>query len=131
METGLQYAFTPATQDQIYQNTLGQTGTQLFNTPLHSGVGFLQASLKGWLLSTQLQYTGLRYTSEDNLYALPAYALLHGSVSRSFSWRNTNLVLLFNLTNITNTRYQSILNRALPGRNYNLTLKIFWNNQLQ
>lgn len=105
---------------------------QLPFVPLFKGNAFLSYSLKDWFLSASWNSTGIRYTSgeESPYYSLPAYSLFDASIGKSFSWRKHTLSLSLDSRNLGNTQYQNYANRAMPGRNYMLSLKCFLNHPL-
>jgi outer membrane cobalamin receptor len=102
-------------------------GPQLIYIPIHKANGALRFDLNSWFFNYDLRYTSERYTStelEFSLHQLPAFSLHNLSIGKRFEFKKLNSILSFEANNIFNTSYQSILWRAMPGRNFNLNLKI-------
>ena len=128
LSAGASYAFTRSINKKGLNEFDDTTpGKQLPYVPLHSGHAFVKAIQRTWTIGVQLDYTGMRYTSLDNLayQALPAYALLSASVGKEFDLSWSRLSLGLNANNLLGTYYENIENHAMPGRNYmlNLTFK--------
>lgn len=55
---------------------------------------------------------------------LEPYSILNADLMYSYNFGRYDLETTFSVKNIGNTRYQSIINRAMPGRHYLITLKL-------
>lgn len=88
--------------------------------------GNLQLSYRrpGWWLSSNLSYTGRRFTTgEENLQmSLSPFSLLNLQLGKPVSWNRQLFQLSVAINNLFNTAYQNYTNRAMPGRNYTLRL---------
>ncbi len=121
------YALTQTEKTQGTAADSDPIGRQLPFVPLHSAALSTDQVWRGWQLGTTLTYTGYRYTDASATAFLPGYLLLNASVGRTLAvgpgWR---LLVLAQGYNLTNQNYQSYQNRALPGRNGSLSLRVLW-----
>lgn len=122
------YAYTrtssmkPQTDDDL------SVGKQLIYIPIHKANLFLEGSYKWFKVAYWYSFTGERFTtsSNDNFrHTLPQYGL--HNVSLSGSWRGFEASL--KIENLFDKDYQAILWRAMPKKNFQITLKytIEWN----
>ena len=76
-----------------------------------------------WSAGLQAQHQGSRFTEANNeLLPLPAYTLWNLHFSRPGTWGSIGWRASFQLNNIWDQHYENFENRAMPGRNYNLSL---------
>lgn len=99
---------------------------QLIYTPLHKGNMNLSVNPGHFKFRYQYLYTGRRYTTTDNdpELALEPFHLHNFKVSRSISLEKFTTELGIGINNLFNTDYQVIRSRPMPGRHYNLMLKL-------
>lgn len=121
------YAYTRTTNEDpesIYDVSKGQ---QLIYIPEHKGSAMLDVNYRGFWFNYQWTYTGERYTSSSNdpvRFNLPGYALHDLTVGASGSLWKIRGEIQFRVNNLWNKDYQAILWRAMPGRSYNLQIRI-------
>ena len=117
-----QYDFTVSTNEiAITTPTIG-AGQQLIYTPKHNGFTTLGFTWKG----LTIQYRQ-RFTSEVNTEAgttLAGYSYGDFHIRSGFSINSISITLRGEMNNAWNKNYQVILNRPMPGRNFNLGLTI-------
>ena len=65
-------------------------------------------------------YTGYRYTSNDNLNYLPSFQLGSLFFSYQFFQKKNNLDVFYKINNLYNNNYQLIINRPIPMINHEL-----------
>lgn len=131
METGLKktigtatskawinYAFTRSTNLVGINEYDRSVGKQLPYTPIHNGNITLQENWKKWLLTISTVVTGKRFITADNETKVPGYALVNVTTTYWFEWHKTKISPYLTINNITNTNYQSIINKAMPGINF-------------
>lgn len=127
LRTGIMYAFTRSINQKGLSAT-DATGVnkQLPYTPVHSGNIFCRAEFGSWSAEIQERYTGLRFTTLDNerYQSLKPYGLLSASLSKRFVLPWVEVATRFTLNNLLNVYYENIENRAMPGRNFMLTLQL-------
>lgn len=126
--TGLQYQFTKSTQSKaMFQEELHK---QLSYVPLHAGGFFALLNWKSYSLQLNSNYTGLRYTTTDNLNSLAPYLLTNLSVGyelkmKKLREKQAKSLLQFWLRcyNLTNEAYQNVESRAMPLRSYSVSVQ--------
>lgn len=128
LHTGVSYAFTRSVNKRgLNDYDVVTIDKQLPYVPVHSGHIFGRAMRGRWSVETQLDYTGLRYTTLDNTtyQSLKAYALLSAATGRSFPIAACEMHVRLSAFNLLNVYYENVENTAMPGRNYqaSLTLK--------
>jgi vitamin B12 transporter len=98
---------------------------QLIYTPIHRVIIKTGAMYKGFSFIVKGSYSGIVYTSKDNVSSIPQYFLLDAVFSKSFRIYNQfPLVIQLNLNNLTNKEYQVTPYRPMPGVNALITVKI-------
>ncbi|MCB0506154.1 MAG: TonB-dependent receptor [Cyclobacteriaceae bacterium] len=123
----LNYAYTKSTNIEpryAYDRTVGK---QLPYVPFHNGNANIQLAFKNWNLLLNGQFTGKRFITTDNVTEVSGYALLNLRVSKQLSWDHWAMNAYGNINNATNTNYQTISNRAMPGINFLLGINISFN----
>jgi outer membrane cobalamin receptor len=101
-------------------------GKQLVYIPLHSGNLLIHLSYRGYFFTYQFNSYSERFTTTSNDLSrrnrLYPYFMNNISAGKEFNFRNMGLVVEFKVNNLFNESYHSVLNRPMPGRNYNLVL---------
>ena len=118
-----EYAYTRATQrNGDYE------AAQLMYVPKNTFNSFLSIERNGIYINWGIQYTGERTTTlnPDDHYSepLPAYTINNFTLGKRTYFKKTGVDLRFKVYNIFNTKYQAILWRAMPGRNFEISLNV-------
>lgn len=124
---GASYAYTRSiNQRGLNSADVITVGKQLPYVPIHSGNAYARIERKKWSGELQMNYTGLRYTTLDNeqYQALKAYTLIGASLGRRFIVNRGEMLVRLSANNLFNIYYENIENRAMPGRNFLITLTI-------
>jgi iron complex outermembrane receptor protein len=100
-------------------------GYQMAYSPKYRGSGTFGAAYKSTSLSANVAYVGLTHSS-DIFDIIPAYTLVNLSASQALSVAEHKLELLLSINNLLNKSYQSIQYFAMPGINFECTLKYFF-----
>lgn len=108
--------------DQAYEK-------QLIYIPVHRFYGKLTVHLNKYSLSYNHTFTGIQYTSSDNLEYLAAFQTADIIANGSFIVNHHRLLLQIQLRNIWNARYQLVLNYPNPGRSILFSLTFNLNSQ--
>ena len=95
---------------------------QLLYVPEHRFFANISAGFKGFLVSYNHSYTGIRYTTIDNENYLPAYALGNITLRKAFKFNSQQLSAQFDILNCWNTEYQAVLYNPMPGRYYKISV---------
>lgn len=121
-QSGLSMAYTrvnevagPTVQDA---STLG---LQLPYAPMWIITSQQSITHKQWMIGGQASYTGAQATQADHGHSLPAFWLVNAQFSYRFS-RLAGFTGSLHLNNITQSTYQTIENKAMPGFNGRLQL---------
>lgn len=126
-ELSLQYAYTKSTNFSKKAKEGGYQGRQLIYVPLHSANVFLHLNYKNFVFHWNTQLTGERYTSLDDAEKqhskdLAAFSISNVSLGKKFNINNNSINLNLKVNNLFNSSYQTILWRAMPGTNYEISL---------
>jgi iron complex outermembrane receptor protein len=97
---------------------------QLIYVPLHNFSASLQLQYRRFYIRTIHSFTGIRYTATDDSQFLPGYYLTHLEAGKDFYFHNQQIGLSFRVNNITNCQYQVIAQRPMPGRSYEMTVRL-------
>ncbi|MDR1227029.1 MAG: TonB-dependent receptor plug domain-containing protein [Prevotellaceae bacterium] len=100
-------------------------GYQMAYSPKYRGSGTLGASYKNTSLLVNVAYVGLTHSS-DIFDIIPAYTLVKLSASQSLTFGKHCFEVFACVNNLLDKAYQSIQYFAMPGRNYELTLKYYF-----
>ncbi|EAY27564.1 TonB-dependent receptor, putative [Microscilla marina ATCC 23134] len=98
-------------------------GKQLLYTPLHSSNVYAHWQYRGWFIQTDLNHTGLRYLENSNSSFIEGFTLFNASLGKNFRLGKHWWSLSARVNNMFNEDYESVNNRAMPGRNYQLSLR--------
>lgn len=126
----INYTYTLSTNRQAKTENDASLNKQLIYCPVHQGALKLYLSYASWYVSYLHSYTGYRYTSTDNLDYLPDYAIAKAGLGRTFEWKRLSGSAGLSCTNIFDIAYQSVLWQAMPGRSYEVVLKINFRKKL-
>jgi outer membrane cobalamin receptor len=105
------YQFTPSTSK----------GTQLIYMPLHTAQANLRIDIKKYEFQVEYALTGSRNTSDVQL---PAYNLVNVFAGRNFTFKKLHGNILLKCNNVFNESYQAIIWRPMPGRWFEVSLKV-------
>lgn len=117
------YNFCRSTNVKALSENDQSAGKQLIYTPIHTFNATLSGGWKGYYLNLVNIYTGLRYTNTDNSRKMPGYYLANIFLGKNISLEKFVISLQAEINNLFNLDYQSIANRAMPGRNYGITVR--------
>ncbi|TPE44858.1 TonB-dependent receptor plug domain-containing protein [Pontibacter mangrovi] len=117
------YTYTLSEQVEVYEGSGSDVGRQLMYVPRHKAILTAEANYKSWSLLGNLNYTGLRYTSNSETSHLDDFTLLNLALSRKLQLGPNTLLLTLLSDNITNTAYQTMAYRPMPPRGYTFSLR--------
>ncbi|TXK26422.1 TonB-dependent receptor plug domain-containing protein [Pontibacter qinzhouensis] len=119
----LGYALTSTQQVAAYEGTSAELNKQLPYVPLHKVTVATDAAWRSWTFTGNLIYNSERFTNNNNSSSMPGFTLLGLALGRQFRFGPGNLHCTLRADNVTNTEYQTMVNRAMPPRNYTLNLR--------
>jgi iron complex outermembrane receptor protein len=117
------YTFTKTTNLDAASQFDQSKGMQLIYVPYHSLTAGLQLEFMGLYVRSVNRYTGSVFTSTDNTQSLPGYFVADLEVGKDFSLKDVDFGFSFRVNNIGNAQYQVVLQRPMPGRNFEGTLR--------
>ncbi|SHF77418.1 iron complex outermembrane recepter protein [Flavobacterium segetis] len=99
------------------------TGKQLFFVPFHKITGAVALSHKKWSANYQMLLNGFVYTQLDNdpTAVVPSYLVGNLGIDYDIPFISHSKFGV-QVLNLWNEKYESLENRIMPGRNYNLYL---------
>lgn len=125
IETTASYSFTRS------RNVKGLTpgdaytiNSQLPYVPYHQASLLGACSIGTWSSGFSGAYTGLRYTTLDNMsyQSLPAYVLSEVWFAKKLSAHALAATVRMAIDNVFDIYYENMMNRAMPGRSYLLSI---------
>lgn len=99
-------------------------GKQLIYVPENTFNTTFSANYKNFILTYYFGYVGKRYTSSDNSRYMPSYALQDLGFEKVFKAGVCSISVRFKINNLFDTNYQAIAWQPMPGRNYQVSLKL-------
>lgn len=97
---------------------------QLIYVPLHKAGGNISVGFNEFLLSFNHTYTGIRFTSTDNLDYLKAFEKSNIQIDKKLKLKNNSLTLYLRIDNLFNSEYQAVLNHPESLRNFSIGIRI-------
>jgi iron complex outermembrane receptor protein len=111
------YAYTISEDDK--------TKNQIFYVPFHKATGAVSYSRNRINAYYQVLYNGLVYTTADNNAAdiINDYTVSNIGIDYDFKFLDS-FKLGFQVLNLLNKNYESLENRPMPGRNFNMYITL-------
>ncbi len=125
----LNYAYTKSTNQEALDKYDRSVGKQLPYVPFHNGNITGQVEVGQWQLQANLVITSKRFITADNETQVPGYGLLNLQTSYKFYFQEWRIRTFMEVNNTTNTNYQSIINRAMPGINFLVGANVHFNKK--
>lgn len=116
------YNYNLATNEKVLQSNDNSLHRQLIYTPIYNVKSNLLFAYKQFGAYCNFQFYSWRAISTDNYDYLPYYKLFEMGSSYTFNYRTHKFTLKALVKNILNERYQVLAYRAMPGRNYLISL---------
>lgn len=124
VNTNIRYSFTHAT------NVNGSPAyAQLIYVPEHSIKGNIEIKWGEIYFTILPSFYSKRYTLSDNTQFLPAFFLLSLQAGYKLKLESCSLGFFGRLGNVTHADYQMILNRPMPGINFNVGINFYLNTE--
>ncbi|HSD14045.1 MAG TPA: TonB-dependent receptor [Flavobacterium sp.] len=102
-----------------------ETKKQLFFVPYHKATASIAYSYKKLAANYQFLYNGFVYTRSDNdpNEIIDPYNVSNFGIDYDFGWFDSSK-LGFQVLNAFNEKYESLEDRPLPGRNFNIYINL-------
>lgn len=99
------------------------TNKQLVYTPKHKLFGGWNINYRNFVFNVQGYFNGKVYTTTSNSenYRIEPYGILNATIGYNF---NHTIRLFGTVRNLTDSHYENVENRPMPGRNYTVKLLI-------
>jgi iron complex outermembrane receptor protein len=124
LKTNVAYALSVATNQKAYTGPQNIVGKDLIYTPRNVASAGVTVGYKGFSLFANVQYTGLRYTSADNIQLVKGYSLFSARLSKTIKLNYITLDVFVQAYNLANTSYFNLPYRPMPLRNYRAGITI-------
>lgn len=134
----VKYSYNQAIQIATYSDS-SQLHKQLAYKPKHLISASIGLEYRKWRLNPEFTYTGERLTSEKEIdmeeeslvKTLKAYPMINAEIGRKITINKSQFDIAFRVNNITNYRYQNIAHYAMPGINWNLSLRYLFDSSVK
>ena len=123
----LLWNYTVSTNEKVTAGNEASLHKQLTYTPMYKGNGGLTFTYKNFSCSWNQKYAGYTYTSSDHRYYLHPYLLSNIKVSQLFTISEFRLQFSAGINNLFDYRYETIRDRPMPGRNYQIGCTFYVN----
>ena len=106
-----------------YNGTESYIGKQLIYIPKNIFNLTTHLEYKGFFISYNQTYTGLRYTDSENDQYINGYTLGNTYIGKKFYNSSFKTYLQLKITNVWNVQYQNLQWYAMPGRAFYLSVQ--------
>ncbi|HEY8399705.1 MAG TPA: hypothetical protein VIK89_00510, partial [Cytophagaceae bacterium] len=127
VELSMLYNYVVSTNEKASSINDNSLKKQLIYVPIYSGQGVLALYYRKLYLNYIHNYVGNRFTSTDNTAYIEAYQLGHITLSQNFSYTKFRFNLHVKVNNLWNESYQVVLWQAMPLRNYQAGISVYFN----
>ncbi|MDP4281032.1 MAG: TonB-dependent receptor plug domain-containing protein [Bacteroidota bacterium] len=121
------YNYCRSTYEKSYLPDDASIGKQQIYIPENTFNSTLEVRKCGFYFDYNLSYTSRRYTGKDNSSYMPGYNLSNIILGKYFHLKRIVLSLQGQINNLFDLDYQSIVSRPMPGRNYEITVRVNFN----
>ncbi len=115
------YGFTRTTDEEKESESLGK---QLIYIPKHVGNIQLFLEREAYSASISFHKTGSRFATTIEEKPISPYFFMDLGIGKIFKIQQHSLGLNFRVNNVLNKQYQIIQFRAMPGRNFSLSINL-------
>lgn len=98
---------------------------QLIYVPEHSVKGNIELSWNEIYLNIYPSFISKRYTLSDNTLYIPSFFLLNLQAGYTLKLPSCNIGFYCRIGNVTHADYQMMLNRPMPGLNFNAGINFY------
>lgn len=119
---GAKYNFTHTTD-------INNNFNQLIYVPQHSIKGTFELKWNEIYINLQPIFYSQRYTLTDNTQSIPACFLMNMQAGYKLKLKPCDIGFFGRIGNVTNSDYQMILNRPMPGIHFNIGINFYLNTK--
>ncbi len=113
--------------DKVSEGDLSR-GKQLPYIPVYNASLTARVAWRGWSVAYKWRYYSRRYTTSSNDASITGsvapYYMSDISLEKQFAWRWGGLSVRFNVNNLLDEEYETVLSHPMPGRNYAIYIGI-------
>ena len=121
---GVNYSLTDVSDVDNFWSFNFSEREQIAYTPKHIVNIFTNIDYKNWNFNFTGSYTGNRFTESHD--KLEGYILINAIIGKNFYVNDHTFSVNFHANNLFNSAYQNQAYYAMPGRNFNLSLKYLY-----
>ncbi len=99
--------------------------TQLIYVPQHSIKGKIELKWDEIYLNILPQFYSKRFTLTDNTQSIPSFFVLHLQTGYTLKLKPCNIGFYCRIGNATHADYQMVINRPMPGLNFNAGINFY------
>jgi len=122
---GVNYSLTNVSDVDSFWNFKFSEREQLSYTPKHMANIYTSLVYKKWFFNVNGSYTGMRFTTIKD--KIDGYFLANTTLGKNFILNQNTLSVNLDVNNIFNIAYQNQVYYAMPGVNFNLSIKYLYN----
>lgn len=116
-----------------YLNALGRTMTQnplyfLSFIPQQSANASIIYSYNNWSVRYAIRYMGKRFISNDETAYMPGFLVQDCGLQYMINTKDVAWIWAFNIENLADWNYQVMPWRPMPGRMFNCSIRMQWND---
>lgn len=119
----INYSYTKATNLTPVTANDNSNGKQLIYVPQHVASTVLHVSFRRFFFRATANYTDKVFVTTDNSQSLSRFHLIDIEVGKDFVFRNNEIGFSFKAANVAGAMYQTVLQRPMPGRSFEGTLR--------
>lgn len=123
LKATLNYTFTKATNLTTVTTNDNSNRKQLIYVPQHVFSSVFHTAFKKYFIRAAANYTGKVFVTTDNSQSLNSFYIVDLEAGKDFMWHHYEFGFSFKVANVTNTMYQTVLQRPMPGRSFEGTLR--------
>ena len=120
----LSYTYTKTTSLNVISSNDNSIGKQLIYVPIHNASATIQIQYWGFYIRSINSFSSRRYTTTDNSQSLAGFYLCHIEAGKDFNFNKQRAGISFRINNITDNQYQVVEQIPMPGRSYEVTIKL-------
>lgn len=104
---------------------------QIPYTPFYAATVALSVGWRGYVLTHQLLYNGVRYALNENSAAnyLSPFVDASVGIEKTVQWKRQKAVFHFQVNNIGGKNYEVVRSFPMPGRHCQLTIRYTWGGE--
>jgi len=116
------YAYTSAQNKIAFSPNDQSAGKQLIYVPENSFNQTLNVNIESFKVGYSMNFTGIRYTTSDNLRYMPAFLMQDLKFGKRIIFGKSIFDIQFSVYNLLGVNYQIVAWQPMPGRNFSFSV---------